>query len=232
MALRVAVCDDSAADRDYVAGLAHRWAGERGYALELFTFLSAENFLFEYSENKNVDILLLDIEMGEMDGVTLAKELRRENETVQIVFITGYDDYIAEGYDVSALHYLMKPVDEAKLWAVLDKAVSRLSKAERALTLDMSGETVRLPLSRIRYVDVRLNYVTVHADRDYTVKKPLSEIAPMLDDRFHRVGRSAIVNLTCIDRVTRTEILLRDGATVPLPRGAWEGVNRAIINME
>ena len=58
-------------------------------------------------KEKDFDILLLDIEMGDMDGVTMAKKIRKDNETVQIVFITGYSDYIADGYDVQALHYLI-----------------------------------------------------------------------------------------------------------------------------
>ena len=232
MIYKIAVCDDSAEDRDYIAALARQWAERSGHLLELSQFISAENFLFEYSDKSDYDILLLDIEMGEMDGVELAKRLRRENEILQIVFITGYSDYISEGYEVAALHYLMKPVKEDKLLAVLDRAAERLHKAERVLTLESGGEMVRVPLRQIRYVDVRLNYATVHAKENYTVKKPLGEIAAALDKRFYRVGRSAIVNLTWVSRVSRTDIYLDDGAAVPLPRGAYEGINRAIINLE
>lgn len=232
MTYKIAICDDSAEDRDYIAALTRRWAERNGCCLELSQFVSAENFLFEYSDKSDYDILLLDIEMGEMDGVKLAKRLRRQNEVLQIVFITGYSDYIDQGYEVAALHYLMKPVKEGKLLAVLDRAVERLRKAERVLTLESGGETVRIPLRQIRYIDVRLNYATIHAKEDYTVKRPLGEIAAALDERFYRVGRSAIVNLTCVSRVTKTDIYLDDGTAVPLPRGAYEGVNRAIINLK
>ena len=232
MTYKIAVCDDSAEDRAYITALTKQWAKRSGRLLELSQFASAEHFLFEYGDKSDYDILLLDIEMGEMDGVELAKRLRGENETLQIVFITGYSDYISEGYEVAALHYLMKPVKEDKLLAVLDRAVERLHKAERVLTLELGGEMARVPLRRIRFIDVRLNYVTVHAKENYTVKKPLGEIAAALDERFHRVSRSAIVNLTCVSRVTKTDIYLNDGTAIPLPRGAYEGVNRAIINLE
>ena len=232
MNYKIAICDDCAADREYITALARQWTEERGHLAELTQFVSAENFLFQYSEKSDYDILLLDIEMGPMDGVSLAKRLRRENETLQIVFVTGYSDYISEGYEVAALHYLMKPVKEDKLLAVLDRAADRLRKAERVLTLELGGEMARVPLRQIRYIDVRLNYATIHAQKDYTVKKPLGEIAAALDERFYRVGRSAIVNLTYVGRVTKTDIYLDDGTAVPLPRGAYEGVNRAIINLE
>lgn len=139
MAYRAAVCDDSAADADYVRGIVAHWAEQRGVALECRAFSSAEQFLFCYEEDKNFDLLLLDVEMPGADGVTLAKTVRQENEAVQIVFITGYSDYIAEGYDVAALHYLMKPVRPEKLCAVLDRAWEKHRRNERCLNLERSG---------------------------------------------------------------------------------------------
>lgn len=231
MNYRIAVCDDSAADRNYIMNLVENWAKTAGVSLSVSAFASAEEFLFHYAENKAYDILLLDIEMGDMDGVTLAKELRKENETVQIIFITGYSDYISEGYEVAALHYLIKPVKEEKLYTVLDRAAEKLRTNEKVLHFEAAGELVRVPVYQIRSVEVRLNYVTIHAKEDITVKKTLSEVAKMLDERFFRVGRSAIVNLTRVSRVTHTEIHLDDGTTILLPRGAYESVNRAIIGL-
>lgn len=228
---RIAICDDSGADRAYTAEFVERWAKSRGNELQITQFPSAESFLFHYEEKNDYDILLLDIEMGAMDGVTLAKKIRRENETVQIVFITGYSDYIAEGYEVAALHYLVKPVKEEKLHAVLDRAAEKLSRNEKILYFEVGGEMVRMPIYQIRYADVQGNYVTVHGQIDVTVKMTLGDLEKQLDERFYRAGRSVIVNITQVSRVTKTEIRLTDGTTIALPRGAYEGVNRAIINM-
>lgn len=231
MPLSFAICDDSPTDRELLASLIRQWAAQTNTVVKLSEFTSAENYLFRAPEEGSPDILLLDIEMGAMDGMSLAKKIRQSNNTMQIVFITGYSDYIAEGYEVSALHYLMKPVKPEKLFSVLDRAVEKLRKNERLLNLEIGGEMVCIPVYRIRYADVQGNYVTIHADTDHTVKMPLSELEKHLDERFHRVGRSAIVNLTKISRVTKTEICLNDGSLIPLPRGAYEGMNRAIINM-
>ena len=167
--------------------------------------------------------------MGDMDGVTMARCIRKENAAVQIVFITGYSDYIAEGYEVEALHYLMKPLKEEKFFTVLDRAVEKLKQTERYLNLELSGEMVRIPFYEIRYLDVRQNYVTVHAGQDYTVKRTLGDFEKELDERFFRAGRAMIVNLTLIRRVTKTEVHLSDGTVLPLPRGAYEPLNRTII---
>lgn len=231
MKYKIAICDDSDADRQYVLDMVNSWAEGAGYFLQTKTFPSAENFLFHYTEESDYDILLLDIEMGEMDGVTMAKRLRRNNDTTQIVFITGYSDYISEGYEVEALHYLMKPLKKEKLISVLDRAVEKLSKNEKVLYFETGGEMIRVPIYQIRYADVLGNYVTIHASSDTTVKVTLGELEKKLDERFYRVGRSSIVNLTKIGRVTKTEIRLGDGTAIPLPGRAYDGINRAIINL-
>lgn len=227
--MKIAICDDSAVDRDYTAGMVEAWARDRGILLILRKFPSAEAFLFQYAEEKDWDILLLDIEMGALDGVSMAKTVRKENEAVQIVFLTGYSDYIAEGYEVAALHYLMKPIKSEKLRVVLDRAAEKRKQQDRCLNLELSGEMVRLPFYEIRYLEVRQNYVTLHAKRAYTVKRTLGEFEKELDQRFFRVGRSLILNLKDVRRVTRTEVRLSDGTVLPLPRGAYEPLNRAII---
>lgn len=229
MGYKIAVCDDSKADRQFIANLVKRWDAEWGYGVRIDSFSSAENFLFQYGGEKDYDILLLDIEMGAMDGVSMAKKIRKENDAIQIIFVTGYSDYVLEGYEVAALHYLVKPVKEDKLYAVLNRAVDKLARNEKVLNFEVSGEMIRVPVYRIRYAQVLGNYVTIHGEQDLTVKMTLTELEKLLDERFYRVGRSAIVNLTQISRVTKSEIRLHDGQVLPLPRGAYEGVNRAII---
>ena len=226
---KIAICDDSPADTLYLQGLVSNWAKKKGEMMEVQTFASAEAFLFEYEEDKSFDILLLDIEMAEMDGVTLARKVRSGNQEVQIVFITGYNDYIADGYEVEALHYLLKPVKEEKLFEVLERAVVKLARNERVLTLDTAEGLVRVPLYEIRWIEVQRNYVTIHATEEYTIKKPLSEVEAELDEGFMRTGRSFIVNLKQIRRIGKMDVILADGSAVPLSRGYYEKLNRAMI---
>jgi DNA-binding LytR/AlgR family response regulator len=224
---KIAICDDSKADAEYISKLVKEWAKDR--IVKIRTYPSAEAFMFNYAEEKDFDILLLDIEMGKMDGVTMAKTIRQDNESVQIVFITGYSEYIADGYDVAALHYLIKPVKREQLWSVLDRAAERLKKNEKELLLKTADETVVMPVREIRYLDVQQNYVTVHGKADVTVKRTLGEFEKELDERFFRLGRSYIVNLTCVRRISKTEVILTDGSAIPLPRGQYDALNRAII---
>lgn len=228
---KIAICDDLESDRDYLKDLLNKWANDYSHLLNVDTFSSAESFLFHYEEAKDYDILLLDIEMGLMDGVSMAKKIRQDNDAVQIIFITGYSDYIAEGYEVNALHYLMKPVKEEKLFSVLERAIEKISKNDVVLNMDSANGMVRVPIYQIRFAEVFGNYVTIHANDDVVAKMTLNEVEKLLDERFYRVGCSVIVNLNEVSRVTKTEIKLLDGTSIHLPRGAYDGVNRAIINM-
>ncbi|MBS5586583.1 MAG: response regulator, partial [Clostridiales bacterium] len=115
----MAICDDEASALEHTRLLAQAWAEQAGHAARIETFLTAEAFLIQYEEDKAFDLLLLDIEMARMNGVALARTVRAQNREIAIVFLTGYADYIADGYDVEALHYLLKPITREKLFPVL-----------------------------------------------------------------------------------------------------------------
>ena len=229
MRYKIAICDDMEEDVKYISSAVNKWAEKENITVDIEMFPSAESFLFRYAEQKAFDILLLDIEMPSMSGIELAKSIRKENDSLQIIFITGYTDYIAEGYEVFALHYLVKPLSETKLFEVLNRAVLKIRKNEKALFLSLAGEMVRIPIYEIKYLEVQQNYVTVHSKKDYTVKKTLGEFERELDERFYRMGRSFIVNLSFIDKITKTDVFLSDGSVIPLPRGQYGPLNKAFI---
>ena len=231
MAYRIAIVDDNQVDAEYVQSILEAWAQERQAGVQVQRFASAENFLFHYADDKDWDILLLDIEMGAMDGVTLAKRIRQDNEAVQIVFITGFGDYISEGYEVSALHYLMKPVKQDKLFAVLDRAVAAIRKTERVVLLPVDGEMLRLPVGQVQYVEAFSHTVAVTTEADtIQVKMPISEIEKLLGEGFVRCHRSYLVGLKHIARLSKTEVILDNGKALPLSRSAAAAVHKAFIS--
>ncbi len=195
------------------------------------TFSSAESFLFHYAEESDYDVLLLDIEMGTMDGVTMAKQLRKNNDTVQIIFITGFADYIGEGYEVSALHYLMKPVKQDKLFNVLNRAAIAAQKTERVILLPTGGEMLRIPVSHVQYAEAFSHTVAIVTEKDtIRIKMPISEAEKLLGEGFVRCHRSYIVGLKHIARLSRTEVILDSGKALPLSRSAAVAVHKAFVS--
>lgn len=129
MKLNIAIIDNDALFRKSIAASVDKWAKKSKISAAVNEYSSAEAFLFAYEEKKDYDLLLLDIEMAGISGVEMAERIRREDETIQIVFITGYPEYMCRGYDLSALHYLLKPVSDEKLSEVLGRAMKNIKKA-------------------------------------------------------------------------------------------------------
>ena len=230
MALSIAVCDDNETDLQYITDMVNVWAMQGRIPVSIKTFPSAESFLFHYSENKDYDILLLDVEMGELDGIELAKQIRAQNSCVQIVFITGYPDFIAEGYEVSALHYLMKPVKPEKLAEVLDRAADLRQKERPFLLVSSERETIRLFLDDIYYVESQGHYMLIHTEQmQYRVRMTVSGLLEKLDEGFYRCSRSFIVSLRHVCRITKSEVFLENQVSLPLGRGQYDEINKRMI---
>ena len=230
MKLKIAICDDEANQIEYLSNVVTTWAKKNRHAVEIKPYSAARSLLFDYCEEKDFDILLLDIEMPGMSGVELAKAVRKENATVQIVFITGYYEYFSDGFDVSALHYLIKPADERKLMPVLDRAVSNLTYRQRSVLLTSPEGDRKVSLADIEYVESENVHVAVHTVSGvYRSRISLAKFAEQLDETFIKVHRSYIVNLKYVKKITRTDITMVSGDLVPISRGMYDEVHAALI---
>ena len=226
----IAICDDSESDRESIAGMVRRWAETSGCGVRLDEFPSAESFLFEYAQNQDYDILLLDVEMRELSGIELAKRVRAQRGRAEIVFITSHFEFIAEGYEVDALHYLVKPVAEQKLFEVLDRASSRLAVEPPSVVISCDGGTVKLLEADILYIESFAHYIEIHTRTDvYRLKESITAFENKLSSDFYRAHRSYIINLKAVERISRTGVTLDGGAEIPLSRGKYDDVNRAFI---
>ena len=208
MKYKIAICDDMEKDAQAMALAVNRWAQKEKVLAAVRTFPCAEEFLFQYEEEKDYHILLLDVEMRGMSGIELAKKIRRENDRVEIIFVTSHFEFSGEGYEVDALHYLVKPVAQDKLMEVLSKAARRL--AEEPASGEKNDIYSRNPA--------------------YKIKENISSFAGRLSSgAFYRTHRSYLVSLRHVVRISRTSVLLDNGAEVPLARGKYDGINRAFI---
>ncbi|MBO5197700.1 MAG: response regulator transcription factor [Lachnospiraceae bacterium] len=230
MKLNIAICEDEQNQVEFIKRAASLWTKTRGYLPVFSEFPSAEAFLFEYGGKRNIDILLLDIEMAGMNGIELAKKIREDNTRVQIIFVTGYPDFMAEGFEVAALHYLIKPVKKEKLFAVLDRAAEKLKGSSRFVLLPVGKETVRIYVEDIRYAESDGHYILLHVGKEtYRLRMTVSEIEKALGQGFFRSGRSFIVGLRYVIRITKTSVYLEGGIEVPLGKGLYDEMNQALV---
>lgn len=237
MELKIAICDDEKYQTEYLTALATQWAEINDIKITADIFDSAESFLSARSDGNLYHIALLDIQMGGKNGIELAREIRLTDAKTAIVFITGVPDFISDGYDVSALHYLMKPVNEAKLFEILTKAYGEvaagknLDTAEKYIIVNVDGVSGRINQSRIVYIEAFAHTCEIHTvNKTYEVKKSISEFEKVLDEKaFIFCHRSYIVNLKYVNSITKTDVILDGGKTVPVSRRMYNQVNQAFI---
>ena len=230
MKLKIAVCDDDNSQRCYLAEIILAWANKKCHLVELKQYVDAKAFLFDFAEEKDFDILLLDVEMPEISGVELARKIRCENQVVQIIFVTGFYEYFGDGFDVSALHYLIKPVDAIKLEPVLDRAVDGMALRKRSVLVVTQEGSIKIPLADILYAEAERVYVVVHTmQRNYRTRITLSKFCAELDDTFFKIHRSFVMGLMHIKMITKTGVTMINGDLLPISRGMYDKVHAALI---
>lgn len=230
--MRIAICDDEKAQQQLLQKYLEEWARASGTPLKTELFASAEAFSFAWEEDRDFGLLILDIEMGQQNGMDLAAQIRREDEEIPILFVTGYDKYMAQGYEAAALHYLLKPIHKEKLFSLLDKLKEKNCRTEQRLLFQTEDGLLSLPVSKIWYLEAQAHWCILYtADREYTLHSPIGELEKFLSGQpeFLRCHRSYLVNAEHICAILKSELVLDDNRRLPLSRSAQKNVNQAFI---
>ncbi len=232
--MRIAICDDEQAQQLLVEKYLLEWGREHQSSIVTNLFSSGESFLFSWEEDKIYDLLIFDIEMGKMNGMELANEIRRQDEEIPILFITGYDSYMAQGYEVSALHYLLKPVNKEKLFTVLDRLQKNRERNdnEEKLLFQTEEGSLSLPISKIWYVEAYGHQSILYTqDEEYVLKQSISAVEKLFEGKKEmiRCHRSYLVSLQHISAIVKNEIILDNKKRLPVSRNLSKEVNAAFI---
>ena len=233
--MRIAICDDEQAQQLLVEKYLLEWGEEHQISIMTSLFPNGESFLFSWEEDKEYELLIFDIEMGKMNGMELAGEIRKLDEEIPILFITGYDSYMAQGYEVSALHYLLKPVNKEKLFAVLDRLQRNRVKTEieEKFLFQTEEGTLSLPLSKIWYVEASAHQCVLYTqEQEYVLKQAISAVEKLFSGKKEiiRCHRSYLVNLQHISAIVKNEIILDNKNRLPVSRNLSKEVNAAFIH--
>lgn len=217
----LAVCDDKKEDLDTVLSLLDRWQTERDAPLHRMVFQSAVE-LVECARQEKFTLYLLDVMMPGMDGLEAAREIRRFDETAEIVFLSTSPGFAYESYGVRALNYLLKPVEREKLFALLDQLCRREQAPQDALTLKTGTAIIRVPYAQISYAEVIGKHVYFHlVDGDVRdVPGSMKDFEPALLSRpeFMRIHRSYIVNMFQAEELSSAGLRTFRGENLPVSR--------------
>ena len=192
-------------------------------------FNSATSFLFPLPDEK-FDAVFLDIKLGEAtNGMDLAKKIRLTHQDLPLIFLSNYDDYVFDGYDVGALGYIMKPVTTEKL-VQLFKKINATTEKPTLMVKTEDGLTT-LPLFDILYFEVnghQLKIVTQNGA--FFSGVTLSSLAAQLPENFLTIHRSYTINLAQVVTFDGQDVLMKDGKRLPVARSQKKIVKAALLS--
>lgn len=231
--INIAICEDDEKQLQINKNYIEEWAKLREKKINVFSYSSAENFLFHWNYEVSIDIAFLDIQMDKVSGIELAQNIRKQDENISIVFITGESRYVFEGYKVQALDYLMKPVKKEEIFQCLDLFNKRIEKKRDAHFILKKGKEIQ----KINYDDIHYfisfdHYLDIHTrDEVITFKEKIGKIEEELSkEQFCRCHRSYVVNLKYIDSIYKNEIIMDDGTKIPVSKSRLNTTYEAFMN--
>ena len=218
---RLAICEDDGVEREGLRELCDAVLQERNIPHQLALFSSARELEDRLESEKDIfDILILDIMMDSgINGMELAHALRDRGDRISIIFISGYEEYLQEGYDVQPVHFLLKPVSPRKLGEAL--CIDwELRHKPKTLVLRKKNKMVSFSLEELCYVESSNHHIIVHCDgenKEFTMS--LTEMERMLPaEQFCRCHHSFLVNMQCVREINRMYIYLQNGERLPIGR--------------
>lgn len=228
--LRIAICDDNSRDLSHITSLVESYKKNKKTDIVYMSFHNAIDLL-ESLKKKECDLLLLDVLMPGFNGLQAAHELRKQNDKIEIIFLTSSPEYAVESYNVRAHHYLLKPATEDKLFPLLDKLIEKLKKPEEAIIVKSSSSVFTIPYKNIEYVEINAKTIYFYLT-DNDVKKvsgSMAEYEALLLKRsgFIKVHRSYLVNLHWVQQLNQKELITLTGRIVPIARTVYTQIRTA-----
>ncbi|MDO5300585.1 MAG: LytTR family DNA-binding domain-containing protein [Clostridia bacterium] len=216
--IRVAIAEDMQFERDALLKCIRRYEQERGEVFSCTVFENGEELLRGYE--KGFDILLLDVAMPKVDGLTAARRIRRQDDRAIIIFITSMVQYAVQGYSVDALDFIVKPVGYTGLKLRLDRALAKIAQSKpKRLEVRSANGLCSVAVNDIRYVETYNHKIIIHtADAQLLTDRPMKQIEEELSGQpFFRCHTSYLVNFRFVDRVQGYDIEV-DGQMLPISR--------------
>ena len=214
----IALCEDNSLQREELKNNLSKVLDEIGVEYKLLTFETGEDLLREYPEN--LDMLFLDIQMGELTGMETARKVRKYDDKVEIIFITALWDYIQKGYEVRAFRYLIKPVKFKELQEQVTACVENiLHKRYTYITIKDKNNVLKIRTEDILFLETFERKVIIHTNsQDYMVKMSMNKLEKELNNKgFFRCHTSYIVNLIKIEEIKK-DYLLINKFTLPVSK--------------
>ena len=226
--LNISICDDDKNSVDKLAALLADYCGKKGMAYSLDCHTTGKSLLADVA---NCDILFLDVDMGEENGISIAHEIRKFNKDVIIIYVSGYVQYAPAGYNVKAFAYILKNDLDDLFETTMTDVVKQLNWRGTVYKVKTPQEEISLPVKDILYIESFDKVTDIHTtDSRYTVRQSLGDTAKQLADKgFLQIHKSYVVNMRHITKLKNYTVTLTDNTALPAAQKRWRDIMQAYL---
>ena len=228
---KIGICDDDTIILMQLKDFLERLSFDSGAKFSIESFSCAQDLLEFVKEDKNhFDLLILDIIMDKKSGLKAASEIRETDEDTAIIFLTSSPDFVYKGYDVQAIGYVLKPIDEVKLGKIIINDWSRRNRRDY-LTIRANGTQKRIPASKIIYLESSGKKATVYTEGEKieTYAKLSDLLGELPGDSFFSCHKSYVINLSQVAEISAAFFKTRQGINVPISRSRARETKKAFL---
>ena len=226
--MNILICDDDKKDLTKLRDMIEKYDKEKRIGMSISECGSGEELLKAISKNADIDAIFLDINMDDMDGLTVAKNIREKNEDVPIVLVTAYMNYALDGYKVRASRFLIKDDLDKTFSECMDDLCHEKKRKSNKILLSCVGGEVCLQASDILLIETAGHKNTIRLKNEsYQIYKKLDDMEEQLKSHgFLRVHNSFLVNMDHIRNINNYVLTMDDGRQLPIPRARYKEVRR------
>lgn len=230
--MRIAICDDTRSDLHWITLCLEKYRLKHpALILHVSLFSHPDHFLGAYAQDPHYDLILLDMVMPFMSGLDVARTIRKSDESVKIVFMTISPDYAIEAYDVNAHHYLIKPVQENRLFKILDDINTWIKHTQNAHLIIRERESmIKLNITKIAYIEVMKHRLFYHLTDSSILTSycSLKEVCSVLlkEPHFIKVHKSYLVNYFEVDSLSSQSFIMNDKTIIPISRTHYKPIRQ------
>ncbi len=224
--IRIAICDDNIIELEQTFELVQKYKQSHARrSFEIRKFPDAHSLLEDMKEGGNYNIYILDIVMPDVNGIELGERINQVDDKAKLILLTTSREFGVESYTIFARNYLLKPCEEEKMFAALDKLLQDEERDESKLfTIHVPLGAQLVPYNELRFIEYYKHRLIVHTAHEKvesaTLREPFSTLVGELleDGRFIQVSVSHIVNMQYVKRFTSRYIEMTDGEQITLSR--------------
>lgn len=233
--IKVAICDDDISVLTEFRELCYQYRTDRNLNMQCAVFCSSLEFMAELEKGVSYDAIFLDIIMPGQNGINTAKEIRKYDNNVKLIFLTSSDEFAVESYTVGAYFYQMKPISEHSFYQLMDSIVEQCKKeAENSLILRCKSGITKLDLDKLEYCEVIGRTLLFYMENGSVLERvgSMDEIWGQLMqyENFLRPHRSYIVNMEYIQTIFCKTIRMQNEAEIPIPHGKYTEIKTKYLD--